>query len=220
MNTLFDNAIQSIQLGIEDYENNAPKRALSAVRNFYAGTLLLAKEVLVRKAPRAPVMDVLGTRFMPIPNGNGGVSFEANNKTVDFNEIGERFKAFGLKIDKSALADLNKIRTDMEHYYTDASSKKVREAIARGFPVVVDMFKQLHEEPAKHLGDSWDVMLEVKTVYDKELAECVASFDNVEWKSSSMANATRICPKCDSRLVQCNDPKTKIHDYADSKCRQ
>jgi hypothetical protein len=60
MNSLFDNAIQSIQIGIEDYEHNDPKRALSAVRNFYAGTLLLAKEVLVRKAPKASVKDVLG----------------------------------------------------------------------------------------------------------------------------------------------------------------
>jgi hypothetical protein len=45
-------AIQSIQLWIEDYQHNDPKRALSAVRNFYAGTLLIAKEVLVRAAPR------------------------------------------------------------------------------------------------------------------------------------------------------------------------
>ncbi len=53
MNTLFDNAIQSIQLGVEDYQANDPRRALSAVRNFYAGILLLAKEVLVRTAPGA-----------------------------------------------------------------------------------------------------------------------------------------------------------------------
>jgi hypothetical protein len=220
MNTLFDNAIQSIQLGIEDYEHNDPKRALSAVRNFYAGTLLLAKEVLVRAAPKAAVKDVLGTKFVPVPDGKGGVTFEANNKTVDFNELGERFKAFGLSIDRSALGELNNIRNDMEHYYTNASSKKVREAIARAFPVVVDLFKLLHEEPTKHLGESWEVMLEVKAVYDKELAECEASFANVEWKSNSMAQAPRICPQCDSRLVQCNDPNTKIHDYVHSKCRQ
>jgi hypothetical protein len=61
MNSLFDNAIQSIQIGIEDYEANEPKRALSAVRNFYAGTLLLAKEVLVRAVPKAKIKDVLGT---------------------------------------------------------------------------------------------------------------------------------------------------------------
>ena len=53
MSHLFDNAIQSIQLGVEDYQNDDPKRAVSAVRNFYAGVLLLAKEVLVRRVPKA-----------------------------------------------------------------------------------------------------------------------------------------------------------------------
>ena len=76
MNSLFDNPIQSIQIGIEDYKHNDPKRALSAVRNFYAGTLLLAKEVLVRKAPKASVKEVLGTIFVPVPDGEGGVTFE------------------------------------------------------------------------------------------------------------------------------------------------
>jgi hypothetical protein len=220
MNTLFDNAIQSIQIGIEDYGHNDPKRALSAVRNFYAGTLLLAKEVLVRKAPNAAVMDVLATKFSPIPDGNGGVTLASNNKTIDFNELGERFKAFGLKIDRSALADLNNIRNDMEHFYTNATSKKVREAIARGFPVVVDLFKLLREEPSKHLGASWETMLDVKSVYDTELAECEASFAKVDWKSDSMARAPRVCPECSSRLVHCNDADTTVHEYADSKCRQ
>jgi hypothetical protein len=77
-----------------------------------------------------------------------------NNKTIDFTEIGKRFKAFGLAIDKAALADLNKIRNDMEHLYTSADSKKVREATARAFPVVIALFGQLHEEPAKHLDES------------------------------------------------------------------
>jgi len=75
MNSLFDSAIQSIQIGIEDYEHNDPKRALSAVRNFYAGTLLLAKEVLVREVPKAGVMDILATKFNPIPDGKGGDRF-------------------------------------------------------------------------------------------------------------------------------------------------
>jgi hypothetical protein len=63
-------------------------------------------------------------------------------------------------------------------------------------------------------------MLEVKSVYDKELAECEASFAKVDWKLDSMARAPRICPQCDSRLVHCNDANTTINDYADSKCRQ
>lgn len=195
MNSLFDNAIQSIQIGIEDYAHNDPKRALSAVRNFYAGTLLLAKEVLVRQAPNAPVKDVLATKFNPTPDGKGGLKFEANNKTIDFNEIGERFKDFDLKINRLALADLNSIRNDMEHLYTNATNEKVREAIARAFPVVVDLFKLLHEAPAKHLGESWAVMLEVKSLYDQELAECEASFGNLVWASDTMSEAALVWPK-------------------------
>ncbi|MHC2400283.1 ssDNA-binding Zn-finger/Zn-ribbon topoisomerase 1 [Bradyrhizobium barranii subsp. barranii] len=220
MNTLFDNAIQSIQLGIEDYEHNDPKRALSAVRNFYAGTLLLAKEVLVRAAPKASVKAIIGSKFVPVPDGKGGVTYEASNKTVDFMEIGDRFKTFSLKIDKAALADLNRIRNDMEHYFTNASGKKVREAIAHAFPVVVDMFKQLHVEPSKHLGKCWDTILEVKTVYDQEVAECRASFDKVDWKSNAMANAEPVCPRCDSRLVHQKNPNNTVHESADATCRQ
>ena len=52
MQNMFENAVQSIQLGVEDYKKNTPSRALSAVRNFHAGLLLLAKEVLVRKVPK------------------------------------------------------------------------------------------------------------------------------------------------------------------------
>jgi len=56
MSGLFENMVQSIQLGVEDYQVNDPKRASSAVRNFHAGVLLLFKEVLVRaqRGARAP----------------------------------------------------------------------------------------------------------------------------------------------------------------------
>ena len=85
----------------------------------------------------------------------------------------------------------------MEHFFTNATDKKVREVIARAFPVVVDLFKLLREEPTKHLGKSWETTLDVKTVYDKELAECETSFDKVDWKSNAMLNAQRLlCPKC------------------------
>jgi len=154
MNNLFDNAIQSIQIGIEDFEANDPKRALSAVRNFYAGAILLGKEALARAVPKDAFEDVLAERHKAVPDGKGGVRFLASAKTIDFNEIAGRFSAFGLKIDRSSLAELNRVRNDVEHLYTQVSHDKAREAIAKAFPVVIDLFRQIGEEPHDHLGQS------------------------------------------------------------------
>jgi hypothetical protein len=205
MNTLFDNAIQSIQLGIEDYRANDPRRALSAVRNFYSGVLLLAKEVLRRQAPNAEPKDVLGVRYKPVPDGEGGVRYEsAGNQTVDFSTLGERFKDFGLKIDQSALKDLNRIRTDIEHYYTNESRESVREAIAKAFPVVVDLFSLEAEAPHEVLGDSWQTMLDVRAVYQRELQACEEAFE--ELKARIDVEVPFNCPECRSDLVCQKEP--------------
>jgi hypothetical protein len=122
--SLFDNAVQSIQIGIEDYGANDARRAVSAVRNFYAGVLLLAKEVLVRRVPNADPDDILGDRYKPVPDGQGGVTFEpVSQRTIDFAAIGERFKDFGLKINQAALKDLNRIRNDIEHRFTSREKR-------------------------------------------------------------------------------------------------
>lgn len=110
MSGLFENTVQSIQLGVEDYQVNDPKRALSAVRNFHAGVLLLVKEVLVRAAPGASPEDVIGARYKPVHAGSGGVTFtHASNQAIDFTTIGQRFKDFGLPINQTALDDLNRV---------------------------------------------------------------------------------------------------------------
>jgi len=219
MNSLFDNAIQSIQLGVEDYQANDPKRALSAVRNFYAGTLLLAKEVLVRAAPNADPKDVISARPRPVPDGSGGIRFEPGDKTIDFSDIGKRFKDFGLRIDQNALADLSRIRTNIEHFYSNVPHATIREAMAKAFPVVVDLFRLAGEEPRAVLGDSWQVMLDVRAVYERELAECRRTFDGVVWKSTAMASAALSCLECNSHLVAQIDLTKSHHEYADAECR-
>lgn len=114
--------------------------ATCSLAGFYAGVLLLAKEVLVRTAPAADPKDVLGARYKPVPDGQGGIRYDASDRTIDFSELGDRFRSFGLKIDQAAPRDLNRIRNDIEHLYSSASPKTVREAIATAFPVVVDLF--------------------------------------------------------------------------------
>ncbi len=203
MDSIYNNAIQSIQIGIEDFESDDPRRALSAVRNFYAGVLLLAKEVLIRVAPESDPRDVLSTRYKPMPDGNNGVRFHPDtNRTIDFQDIARRFKDFDLPIDRTALDSLNKIRNQIEHFYTELSIKAVREAIARAFPVVTDLFHLLDEMPAEALENSWKIMLEVREVYERERAECLATFDNIEWNSKYLTKMKRHCPICEAELVE------------------
>ena len=220
MHSLLDNAIQSIQLGVKDYGANDPKRTLSAVRNFYAGTLLLAKEVLVRAAPKASPDRILAARLKLVPDGKGDVSIKSvGHRTINLSDIGERFKDFGLQIDHSALKDLNRIRTEIEHLYTTTGREKVREAMAKAFPVVVQLFHQLRVEPRTALGDSWQVMLDVRSFYEQQLAECQATFGNVDWSSSAMGAASPICPRCHSELVARSNSTSRHYQDADAQCR-
>ena len=87
MSHLFDNAIQAVQLGVEDYQNDDPKRAVSAVRNFYAGVLLLAKEVLVRQVPKASPEDVISANYKPVPDGKSSIIYTPETfRTIDFTQ--------------------------------------------------------------------------------------------------------------------------------------
>lgn len=218
--SLFSNAVQSIQIGIEDYSKNDPRRALSAVRNFYAGILLLAKEVLVRAVPNADPDDILSERYKPVPDGSGGVIFKrVSPRTIDFVAIGERFRDFGLPINQAALNDLNRIRNDIEHRYTDKPQQVIREAIAKAFPVAVDLFRLAGEEPHKVLGDTWQVMLDVREVYERELAACKSTFAKVDWVSPTLARAPFSCPKCSSELVAQKDPLNADRQSLDCACR-
>jgi DNA-directed RNA polymerase subunit M/transcription elongation factor TFIIS len=220
MTPLFQNAIDSLHLGIEDYQANDRKRALSAVRNFYSGTLLLAKEVLVRAAPKAAAEDILGAKYKPVTDGSGGAKYEQiAHTTIDFTQIAERFKDFGLRIDNSALKDLNRIRNDIEHLYTNATHETVREAIAKAFPVVADLFRLANEQPRAVLGDCWQVILDVRDVYEKELEACRRTFETVDWKSGSVASAALVCPSCKSYLVEQKDSTITDQESIKASCR-
>jgi hypothetical protein len=218
--SLFNNAVESIQVGIEDYAANDARRAASAVRNFYAGVLLLAKEVLVRKAPNADPDEVLGDRYKPVPDGTGGVTFEpVSQRTIDFAAIGERFRDFGLKIDQVALRDLNRIRNDIEHRYTNQPKEAIREAIAKAMPVVVELFRLAGEDPRTVLGETWQAMLEVNQLYEHERRACRATFNKVDWKSATLADAPFKCPSCDSELVAQKDPNNTDRQSVECVCR-
>jgi len=91
---ILDNAIASIVLGVEDFETGSEKRMLSAARNYHAGLPLLAKECLVRAAPNADAMDIIGAKFKPVPDGLEEIEYEVDGyATVGFEQLGKRFKS-------------------------------------------------------------------------------------------------------------------------------
>ena len=220
MPSLFENAVSSIRMGVEDFRHQDPDRDVSAVRNFYAGVLLLAKEALIRAAPNADPMLVIGAKMKPVPNGAGGIALQqVGHTTVDFQQIGDRAKDFGVAIDHKALSALNRIRNDLEHHYTSEPATAVSAAISKGFPVVASLFRQLGEDPLARLGDVWSTMLATKELYDQEVAAARETYAKVEWYSASLADVTLKCTDCQNELVEQSDPENEEQSDMDLRCR-
>ena len=220
MSGLLKNAVDSLVIGVEDFAANDERRTLSAVRNFYAGTLLLAKEVIVRKAPNADPDEVIGAKYKPVPDGSGGVKHvQEGYGTVDFNTIATRFKDFGIKANPSQLKKLNNIRNDIEHRFTTENDAAIREAIATAFPLVSAFFHEIDESPFEHLGESWQVMLETAQLYQEVLKRCQETLSGVKWHSNTLATVPFSCLECGSGLVAQEDANEADQDSIKLICK-
>lgn len=207
--SLLNNAIDSIQVGVEDYLTNDSKRYLSAVRNICAGILLLYKEKLRRLSP-SDSKDVLIKKYIrPVDDGRGNVTFVGEgNKTVDVQEIKDRFKTLKINVAWKKFDELNQLRNDIEHYYTDKSSEAVREVIAKSFILIRDFISEcLNEEPQKLLADSWQTLLEIEDVYTKEETACKNSFEKINFEPPNLKELISdiSCPSCYSSLIKARD---------------
>ena len=64
--SILKNAIDSIEIGLEDYNTGEERRFLSATRNLYAGILLLFKYKLVLLSPPDSDEVLIKTSIKPI----------------------------------------------------------------------------------------------------------------------------------------------------------
>lgn len=142
--SLLTNAIESIQVGVEDYllMDKDDKRYLSSVRNICAGILLLYKEKLSRLSPKYQKELLIKKNIELSKNEQGDIIFIGKgDKTVDVYEIKERFKSLKIIEDKEywkKFDELNQLRNNIEHYYTDKSPDAVREVVAKSFLLIRD----------------------------------------------------------------------------------
>lgn len=223
MNSLLENAVLSIQLGLEDYRSDDSRRVISAVRNLYAGVLLLCKEVLRELSPPASNDVLIRTRKKAVRDADGNVRFVGEGrKTVDRAEIEETFKQLQLNVDLSNLRRLAEIRNDIEHMHAGVAPTLIQEAIADAMPIIrAVVLNELHEEPAALLGpEAWEAMLNEAKVFKEEQDACWASFENVDWGSIMLADAAREfrCPRCTSSLIRNDNDSATSTDELQMVC--
>jgi len=207
--SLFANAIESIQIGVEDFLKNDDRRMLSAVRNVHAGVLLLCKEKLHRLSPADDLL--LAQRFEPQRSPNGQISIVAvGRNTVSVEDIKRRFRDFGIKFDWKRFEAIADIRHDIEHAFLPGTRDRAKEAVADAFVLIRHLLVDvLHEDSLEKLGpECWNALLDNADLFEAELEACRVTLRDVSWETEAAAKALgeMICPSCRSSLIRQRDP--------------
>lgn len=204
---ILDNAVAAIQVGIEDYQSQDQRRLLAAVRNIFAGILLLAKEHLFRQSPADSNEALIKARIRIRKRPDGSLAPEGiGRRTVDASQIMQRFSDLGVSFDWRPLESVQEVRNDVEHYYFAGTQERVRQAVHDAQIVihrlVVDV---LNEDPAHLLGHAcWGTMLQESQIYEAEWQACAKSLEAVDWVTERAQQAVENlrCPNCASNLIR------------------
>jgi hypothetical protein len=204
---LLDNAIESIQVGVEDYQSGTRPRLLSAVRNIHAGILLLYKEALRRQSPAGSRDALMLARIVPSKDSNGNIVFIGEGKkTADTQQIRERFETLGIKTDWKRFERINETRNEVEHLYPRLDQKGLEGLISDSFLLVRDFIAtELHGDPLELLGEeTWQVMLQVADVYQKEKEESRRLLTAANWRFPAIGEGVidLTCPSCSGDLLR------------------
>lgn len=225
MDTILANAIQSIQIGVEDYLalSEDPRRTLSAVRNLSAGVLLLMKERLRELSPAGSDEALIKQRIVPKRAADGAVLFQGDGKkTVDVHQIKERLQSLGVAVDWKRLHAIIDVRNDIEHNYTSTTTARIKELIADTFVVVRDFIStQLSSEPVDLLGaHTWKTLLDVAEVYELEATACASAMAEVDWGEEGAARVVSHlrCPDCTSSLLKPINPTESSRTLIELQC--
>jgi transcription elongation factor Elf1 len=221
--SMMDNAINSIELGVEDFKNADTRRLTSAMRNLTAGILLLFKCYLVEKSPPGSDGVLIYQNLLATVNPDGSISNrKQGNKTVDVHTMKQRIDALGVAVDCSALDTIIDIRNEIEHFHTEKPDTLVREALSEGLPLIQFVLGDLLGERPTDVfsAEAWAALREIKDIFDRELAACRATFDAVAWDSDILSEAVEKfrCPNCSSPLVRQYDPENDEVEAVHLQC--
>lgn len=218
---LKENALTSIRLGIEDFQRTQQTteqggdeaRALSAVRNLFAGILLLFKykiAVSVDDPEDAPALIFNPPEVMPQADGNGGIEWKPVGKfkrtTIDVATIKKRFEGFDIDVDWRAIDKMQECRNHLEHLHPANTLGEVAGFVADLFPVLREFIHaQLNEQPADLLATAWPVMLAHHEFFTNTMATCRAAWDEAGVPESMQPWLDHCqCEECGSPLLRPN----------------
>lgn len=218
---LKENALTSIRLGIEDFQctqktkeqGGDEARALSAVRNLFAGILLLFKykiAVSVNDPEKAPDLIFNPPEVMPQADGNGSFEWKPVGKfkrtTIDVATIKKRFEGFDINVDWKAIDKMQECRNHLEHLHPANSLGEVAGFIADLFPVLSEFIHtQLNEQPADLLTTAWPVMLAHHKFFTNTMTACTAAWDDAGIPKSMQPWLDQCqCEECGSPLLRPN----------------
>jgi hypothetical protein len=202
MSAIFDNAIISIELGVEDFRQNKHERNLSAIRNIYAGILLLYKEKLVRISPNGIL---IAAKIVPKLGEDNNVIFaKKGHQTIDVNGIKDRFREFNIRTDWQKLRSIQEVRNDLEHSHTNITKIRLRELIYDCFMLVKQfLVNELHENPSDLFSEeTWAFLSTNDELYEREEELCKSSLLAADVMNKYLYLSQSHCPNCESSLVQ------------------
>jgi hypothetical protein len=221
---LLTNAVQSIRAGVQDYQEGSHARLLTAVRSIHAGIILLYKESLRRLSPSDSNEVLIKGKILPSRDDTGKVVFVGQGrKTVDVQQIRERFHALGITTDWARFERITNLRNDIEHYYTRADKKALESVISDAFVIVRNFTTaELNEDPRALLeDDTWQVMLEISDVHEAERKECEDRLRKLDWGSEALQDGVLqlTCGSCGSTLLRPSGNEVRYSESMTLECR-
>lgn len=222
--SLFDNAIRSIRIGLDDYWRD--DRLVSSVRNLYAGILLLFKHKLFILSADGSNAALIKQHVVPVLDKNGVLIWRGvGSKTIDVAGIRSRFQSLGIDVDWKTFDRISKHRNEVEHFYSVLTSDEVAELLADCF-IIINRFlsDNLSLNAKEVLGDeAWEVLLHAYEVYEFEMERNESTINSQSFHHEVIKNIFLEfhCTDCSSPLVRPSLPGTHAESssYYCAECK-
>ncbi len=225
--SILDNAINSIVIGLEDYDSLDDKKLIYSVRNIFAGILLLFKYKLSELSPAGSDEVLIKQKLLPVITDDGVLKWVGTGrKTVDVFAIKERFKSLGINTDWEKVDRINKYRNDIEHYYSALVEDSILQLMSDSFLIIRNFIHdELNKDPKVLLGHKhWTILVDANQcyesdVYKKEKLKLDLLIDQLEFFNGEIAKAFKAyyCDGCGSGLIESLEKSGPALD-ADFKC--